>query len=77
MSNYGRYKIVTDIGFLMDRDEVVLDSNSRVFDIDTPIAWWFSESYDEILPWTGQLLDIPERSKMSQDLVIPEEAIDD
>jgi hypothetical protein len=35
MSNSGQYKIVTDIGFLMDWDEVVLDSNSRVFDIQT------------------------------------------
>jgi hypothetical protein len=35
MSNVGRYRIVTDIGFLMDRDEVVLGSNYRVFDLQT------------------------------------------
>lgn len=86
MSQFERHNIVTDITFSTDGDdEMVLDSNTRVFDAQTvnlpdslqvcqmltllsqPIAWWFSERYDEILPWAGQHLDIPPRSEVVQD----------
>ncbi|RDL39087.1 uncharacterized protein BP5553_03427 [Venustampulla echinocandica] len=59
MSISGKNRIVTDIGFLMNSDEAISDSDIHIFNVETHLAWWFSEFYDEIVPWTGVLLDIP------------------
>ncbi|KAH6692790.1 hypothetical protein BKA61DRAFT_281285 [Leptodontidium sp. MPI-SDFR-AT-0119] len=66
MSRCRDRQIVTAVNFAPSTAETTSDSEYRVFSIGEHIAWWFSERYDEILRWTGELQDIPGESTMKQ-----------
>ncbi|KAH9208844.1 hypothetical protein DL95DRAFT_32875 [Leptodontidium sp. 2 PMI_412] len=66
MSRCKDRQIVTAVSFAPSTAEATSDSEYRVFSVGEHIAWWFSERYDEILRWTGELQDIPKESTMKQ-----------
>ena len=49
----------------------VRQKNALIRNIDYPclgqhMAWWFSERYDEVSRWTGQLTEIPGDTVITQ-----------
>lgn len=60
-------RVVTAISFSPDMVEMP-GSECHVFGIGAHIAWWFSERYDEILPWERHLSQVPAMSIMKHRL---------